>query len=122
MLPRPAKSSGATPGSGLLIEGASSGEWNMAVDEVLLHLAAETQGAYLRFYRWSEPTLSLGYFQPYAQRRRHKSSRCCAVVRRTTGGAGGAGSATPATSSLSPRMFSRAGFRRGSVKNSEAGT
>ena len=58
----------------------------MAVDEVLLHLAAETQGAYLRFYRWSEPTLSLGYFQPYAQRRRHKSSRCCAVVRRTTGG------------------------------------
>ena len=86
MLPRPAESRGATPECGLLIEGASPGAWNMAVDEVLLHLAAETQRAYLRFYRWSEPTLSLGYFQPYAQRRRHKSSQHCVVVRRTTGG------------------------------------
>jgi lipoate-protein ligase A len=40
----------------------------------------------LRFYRWSEPTLSLGYFQPYADRQTHRASRDCALVRRTSGG------------------------------------
>ena len=57
----------------------------MAVDEALLEAAAEGQGT-LRFYRWSEPTLSLGYFQQYADRRQHEPSRQCAVVRRPSGG------------------------------------
>jgi lipoate-protein ligase A len=57
----------------------------MAIDEALLEAAAEGQGT-LRFYRWSEPTLSLGYFQPYADRRQHEPSRQCAVVRRASGG------------------------------------
>ena len=40
----------------------------------------------MRFYQWAEPTLSLGYFQPYADRAGHEASRQSAVVRRTSGG------------------------------------
>ncbi len=69
-----------------LVEGAHPGTWQMAVDEVLLESAAASGLATLRFYRWSQPTLSLGYFQPYAARESHAGSRNCAVVRRQTGG------------------------------------
>ena len=41
----------------------NSGSWNMAVDEVLLESAIRTKTCSVRLYRWSEPTLSLGYFQ-----------------------------------------------------------
>lgn len=58
----------------------------MAVDEVLLDSAAENGIATLRFYRWSEPTLSLGYFQSAADRNQHPPSATCAMVRRTSGG------------------------------------
>jgi lipoate-protein ligase A len=58
----------------------------MAVDEALLIDAAEHSTATLRFYSWSEPTLSLGYFQRYADREQHTASSRCAVVRRQTGG------------------------------------
>ena len=58
----------------------------MAVDEALLFDAAEHGVASLRFYGWSEPTLSLGYFQQYADRQKHAASRHCAIVRRQTGG------------------------------------
>jgi lipoate-protein ligase A len=58
----------------------------MAVDETLLETAAETGLATLRFYQWSEPTLSLGYFQAIAERQQHPASQACAVVRRQTGG------------------------------------
>ena len=58
----------------------------MAVDEVLLESAAEAGQATLRFYQWSEPTLSLGYFQHFRERRKHIPSRDCALVRRQTGG------------------------------------
>jgi lipoate-protein ligase A len=58
----------------------------MAVDEALLAGADEHGLATLRFYQWSEPTLSLGYFQRYADRNGHTASRHCAVVRRQTGG------------------------------------
>jgi len=58
----------------------------MALDEALLQ-AAETDGnATLRFYQWSEPTLSLGYFQLQADRRLHAASANCRLVRRSTGG------------------------------------
>ncbi len=57
----------------------------MAVDEVLLESAAAGRNS-LRFYRWSEPTLSLGYFQRYDDRRSHPASRDCPLVRRQTGG------------------------------------
>src|SRR5436190_23090463 len=58
----------------------------MAVDEALLINAAERGTATLRFYRWSEPTLSLGYFQRCDDRHQHAASRECAIVRRQTGG------------------------------------
>jgi lipoate-protein ligase A len=70
----------------LLIDPPAAGAWNMAVDEVLLESAAHDGAATLRFYRWSEPTLSLGYFQDYASRARHLPSRNCPAVRRLTGG------------------------------------
>lgn len=58
----------------------------MAVDEVLLDQAAGQGIATLRFYQWSKPTLSLGYFQPYAERDSHTASAMCPVVRRHSGG------------------------------------
>ena len=58
----------------------------MAVDEALLLDAAEHNTATLRFYGWSEPTLSLGYFQRYADRMQHAASLTAAIVRRQTGG------------------------------------
>lgn len=70
----------------LIVDAAASGAWNMAVDEALLQEAAGEGHATLRFYRWSEPTLSIGYFQRCEDRRRHAPSRDCPLVRRTTGG------------------------------------
>jgi lipoate-protein ligase A len=58
----------------------------MAVDEALLEAAAERGEACWRFYAWSEPTLSLGYFQEYVDRQQHPASRTCQAVRRLTGG------------------------------------
>lgn len=58
----------------------------MAVDEALLHEAATSGIAALRFYRWSRPTLSLGYFQSYADRQQHGASVEADCVRRQSGG------------------------------------
>jgi len=69
-----------------LLDPPASGAWNMAVDEALLTAAANDGQCALRFYRWQEPTLSLGYFQAYADRRRHEASVDCPVVRRASGG------------------------------------
>ncbi|HUE72259.1 MAG TPA: hypothetical protein VMP01_15350 [Pirellulaceae bacterium] len=69
----------------LIVDLPQTGDWNMAVDEALLHSAA-TGITTLRFYEWSVPTLSLGYFQEYLQREQHGPSRDCACVRRSTGG------------------------------------
>jgi lipoate-protein ligase A len=59
----------------------------MAVDEALLHSASQPTGrATLRFYQWSKPTLSLGYFQHHIDRNQHRASISCDLIRRTTGG------------------------------------
>lgn len=58
----------------------------MAVDETLMEWAGSTGGCCLRFYRWQEPTLSLGYFQVYEDRKRHAASLDCPAVRRVSGG------------------------------------
>jgi lipoate-protein ligase A len=50
----------------LLAYSVADGPHNMATDEVLLDGADDT--ASLRFYGWSEPTVSLGYFQPRGAR------------------------------------------------------
>jgi lipoate-protein ligase A len=70
----------------LLIDPPADGAWNMAVDEALLDEAADAGIATMRWYRWSAPTLSLGYFQEYAEREDHGASRDSAVVRRLSGG------------------------------------
>lgn len=54
----------------------------MAGDDALLHSAADGVAS-LRFYAWAEPTLSLGYFQPAADR----VGVPLPWVRRATGGA-----------------------------------
>jgi len=70
----------------LIIDPPSTGSWNMAVDQALLETADKTGLVTLRFYQWSQPTLSLGYFQKHADRDRHPSSLPCPLVRRRTGG------------------------------------
>lgn len=70
----------------LIVDPPASGSWNMAVDEALLAAAAEEGTATLRLYQWSEPTLSLGYFQRYEDRRQHAASLESSVVRRSSGG------------------------------------
>ena len=56
------------------------------MDQALLETADKTGLITLRFYRWSEPTLSLGYFQSHLDRRLHVASQDCPIVRRRSGG------------------------------------
>ena len=70
----------------LIVDPPASGAWNMAIDEALLHSAAAAGQWTLRFYKWSSPTLSLGYFQRYQDRRHHAESQSVECVRRSTGG------------------------------------
>jgi lipoate-protein ligase A len=68
------------------IDPPAAGDWNMAVDEMLLEAAAERETATLRFYQWTPATLSLGYFQNAAERGSHAAGAACPVVRRASGG------------------------------------
>ena len=65
---------------------AATGGWNMAVDAALMESVATTGQCCLRFYTWSEPTVSLGYFQNATDRDSHAASHACPLVRRSTGG------------------------------------
>src|SRR5690349_21694465 len=72
----------------LLVDAPAGGAWNMAVDEMLLDgVAGGATLPTLRFYQWSPPCLSLGYFQPFEV---VDVEGCRAqgvdVVRRPTGG------------------------------------
>jgi len=72
----------------LLIDRPLPGAENMARDEALLS-ACDGAAArpVLRFYAWAEPTVSLGYFQAYAEfEALLPPAGELAVVRRTTGG------------------------------------
>jgi lipoyl(octanoyl) transferase len=70
----------------LIVDPPQPGAWNMAVDEALLESAVAGGSPVFRLYRWSEPTLSLGYFQPVADRQAHRASLGCPLVRRRSGG------------------------------------
>ncbi len=59
---------------------------NMAIDQAILDSVSESGVPVLRFYKWAEPTLSLGYFQRLATRAAHPQSDSICCVRRTTGG------------------------------------
>lgn len=63
-----------------------SGVWNMAADEMLLDLAVTQELTTFRWYRWSEPTLSLGYFQDDAEVEVDPRWKDLPKVRRLTGG------------------------------------
>src|SRR5256886_2252479 len=59
-------SASTSDGWRLLVDAPAVGAWNMAVDEVLLDgVAAGTTPPTIRFYGWTPPCLSLGYFQPF---------------------------------------------------------
>jgi lipoate-protein ligase A len=70
----------------LLPFASADGPHNMAADEVLLHSAQSGQTS-LRFYGWSEATVSLGYFQPANMREQEPKLGALPFVRRPTGGA-----------------------------------
>ena len=72
----------------VLIDRPQSGIVNMAIDEAILQaVAANEVPATMRFYRWSEPTISLGYFQKHDKLLgQDKVIQAMAVVRRQTGG------------------------------------
>jgi len=57
---------------------------NMALDEALLASVARLGRPVLRFYGWTEPAASFGYFQKYAEVERATLLR--PLVRRSTGG------------------------------------
>jgi lipoyl(octanoyl) transferase len=69
----------------LLPFGIADGPHNMAADEALLESAAAGAAA-LRFYGWTEATLSLGYFQPERVRREDARLAGLPWVRRPSGG------------------------------------
>ena len=71
-----------------IVEGPADGPCNMARDEaILLAVSAANAPATLRFYRWSPPTISLGYFQSYADYAAlPPPAGALPVVRRLTGG------------------------------------
>ncbi|MBX9625603.1 MAG: lipoate--protein ligase family protein [Gemmataceae bacterium] len=70
----------------LLPFAAADGPTNMADDDVMLDAAAGGVAS-LRFYTWTEPTVSLGYFQPAAVRAEVPGLSELPWVRRATGGA-----------------------------------
>ena len=70
----------------LIVDAPACGAWNMAVDEALFRSVANDSTTVFRLYQWSEPTLSLGYFQHASDRDLHVASRNLSLVRRSTGG------------------------------------
>jgi lipoate-protein ligase A len=71
-----------------IIDAPADGPTNMARDEAILTAVGRGESpATLRFYRWSPPTISLGYFQAYAEYEAlPPPAGQLAVVRRQTGG------------------------------------
>jgi lipoate-protein ligase A len=68
----------------LLNSGRCDPALNMALDEALLENAQRLGKPVLRFYGWTEPAASFGYFQKYAEVER--TTRLRPLVRRPTGG------------------------------------
>lgn len=68
----------------LLDSGPGDCAFNMALDEAMLEFATETRQPVLRFYGWTQPAASFGYFQRIAEIEFATSLR--PLVRRTTGG------------------------------------
>ena len=67
-----------------LNSGKGAAAFNMALDEALLKAMTRLQKPVLRFYGWTEPAASFGYFQKYSSVERATLLR--PLVRRPTGG------------------------------------
>lgn len=66
---------------------SAEGAENMALDEALLDSVAEAPDhGVFRTYQWSEPTLTLGYFQAIADAESEPRWQDVPIVRRPTGG------------------------------------
>jgi len=68
----------------LLNSGPGGAAFNMAMDEALLEAMPRLRKPVLRFYGWSEPAASFGYFQKFSEIERTTLLR--PLVRRPTGG------------------------------------
>jgi len=66
----------------LLQSPAAAAAANMATDEVLLRTAAQRRRPLLRIYAWSQPSVSIGYFQKFPA----ELVGQFVIVRRLTGG------------------------------------
>lgn len=67
-----------------LNSGACEPAWNMALDEALLARAFDTEIPILRFYGWTEPAATFGYFQKHVEIEAFTELR--PLIRRPTGG------------------------------------
>lgn len=70
----------------LILDPPQSGAWNMAVDAALLDESLNRDAIFLRMYRWSEATVSLGHFQDQAEQQRDPRLASLPAVRRLSGG------------------------------------
>jgi lipoate-protein ligase A len=68
----------------LLKSGKCDGAFNMALDELLLENVARISKPILRFYGWTEPAATFGYFQKFSEVERATHLR--PLIRRPTGG------------------------------------
>src|ERR1039458_9410999 len=68
----------------LLQSGPGPAAFNMALDEALLKAMPRLSRPVLRFYGWTEPAATFGYFQKYADVER--ATRLRPLIRRPTGG------------------------------------
>jgi lipoyl(octanoyl) transferase len=68
----------------LLNSGKCAAAFNMALDEALLENVSQIGKPVLRFYGWTEPAATFGYFQKYAEVERATHLR--PLIRRPTGG------------------------------------
>jgi lipoate-protein ligase A len=68
----------------LLSSGLCAPSFNMAMDEALLEAVARLGKPVLRFYGWTEPAATFGYFQKFAEIEQATMLR--PLIRRPTGG------------------------------------
>src|SRR5882757_2351546 len=68
----------------LLNSGKCAAAFNMALDEALLEAMPRLQKTVLRFYGWTEPAATFGYFQKFSEVERATQLR--PLIRRPTGG------------------------------------